>query len=398
MAVSLTDTPSALRIKIAVVGKTNSGKSSLINRLCGQTVSLVSEEAGTTTDPVLKPIEIYPLGPCLLIDTAGFGDTTTLGKMRMERTEEEIEKADMTLVVVSASQTDFTEEKRIVEKLNNEKVPVVAVLNKADLLDDVTSLLERIKQELKLTAIPVSCQNGAGFDTLREEMIKKAPEHMENPSLTGHIVKKGDKVLLVMPQDKQAPKGRLILPQVQTIRDLLDLGAVVTCVTPEQYEQALALQTPDVIITDSQVFPFVFEKKPAESILTSFSVLLARAKGDIEQYRRGAKAVHSLKAGDKVLIAEACSHQPLDGDIGRIKIPNLLRKKVNPDLDITVVSGNDFPKDLTPYALVIHCGGCMFGRRQILSRISRAVGQGVPITNYGIFIAEMTGILDNITL
>lgn len=398
MAASLTDTPSALRTKIAVVGRTNSGKSSLINRLCGQAVSLVSNEAGTTTDPVLKPIEIYPLGPCLLIDTAGFGDTTALGKMRMERTEAEMEKADMTLLVMSAEQTDFAEEQRIVKKLNSEKVPVVAVLNKADLLADVTPLLERIKQELKLVAIPVSCQNGAGIDTLREEMIKKAPENMENASLTGHIVKKGDKVLLVMPQDKQAPKGRLILPQVQTIRDLLDLGAVVTCVTPEQYEQALSIQTPDVIITDSQVFPFVYEKKPAESILTSFSVLLARAKGDIERYREGAKAVHSLKAGDKVLIAEACSHQPLDGDIGRVKIPNLLRKKVNPDLDISVVSGNDFPKDLTPYALVIHCGGCMFGRRQILSRISRAVGQGVPITNYGIFLAEMTGILDNVTL
>ncbi|MBR6729704.1 MAG: [Clostridia bacterium] len=227
---------------------------------------------------------------------------------------------------------------------------------------------------------------------------QKAPETLENPSLTAHIVKEGDRVLLVMPQDLQAPKGRLILPQVQTIRDLLDRGAIVTCVTAEQYEEALGINTPDVIITDSQVFPMVYKSKPEASLLTSFSVLLARAKGDIREYEKGAKAVHSLKAGDKVLIAEACSHQPLDGDIGRIKIPNLLRTKINPEIDVTVVGGHDFPEDLTPYSLVIHCGGCMFGRRQVLSRVSRAVRQGVPITNYGIFLAEMGGILDKITL
>ncbi|MBE7010643.1 MAG: [FeFe] hydrogenase H-cluster maturation GTPase HydF [Ruminococcaceae bacterium] len=398
MAASLTETPSALRLKIAVIGRTNSGKSSLINALCGQAVSLVSAESGTTTDPVTKPIEIYPLGPCLLIDTAGFGDTTPLGKMRMEKTAETLEKADMVLLVVNATEQDLAEEKVWMEKLVAENVPVLVVVNQIDVSDDAEADVARIQKELKQTAVAVSALQGTGMDALREEMIKKAPESIENPSLTAHLVKPGDKVLLVMPQDKQAPKGRLILPQVQTIRDLLDIGAVVTCVTPEQYEQALSLSVPDVIITDSQVFPFVHEKKPASSVLTSFSVLLARSKGDILVYRDGAKAARKLKAGDKVLIAEACSHQPLDGDIGRIKIPNLLRKKVHPDLDITVVAGNDFPKDLSPYSLVVHCGGCMFGRRQILSRISRAVRQGVPITNYGILIAEMTDILDSVTL
>jgi len=396
--VPLHETPTALRLKIGVFGRTNSGKSSLINALCGQDVSLVSPEAGTTTDPVSKPIEIYPLGPCVLIDTAGFGDNTTLGKMRMARTEEVIEKTDVALLVVSAEVEDLAEEKRVADLLREAKIPIICVLNKIDLVQTFDAQITKIKDTLQLAAIPVSLTENNGLDTLREELIKQAPESMENPSLTAHIVKEGDKVLLVMPQDKQAPKGRLILPQVQTIRDLLDRGAVVTCVTPAQYEQALSLGSPDVIITDSQVFPAVFAKKPPESVLTSFSVLLARAKGDIIRYRDGAKAVHSLKAGDKVLIAEACSHQPLDGDIGRVKIPHLLRTKVNPDLDITVVSGNDFPKDLTPYSLVIHCGGCMFGRRQILSRISRAVNQQVPITNYGIFIAEMTGILDDVTL
>ncbi|MBE7022365.1 MAG: [FeFe] hydrogenase H-cluster maturation GTPase HydF [Ruminococcaceae bacterium] len=398
MAAALTDTPSALRLTIGVFGRTNSGKSSLINALCGQMVSLVSEEAGTTTDPVAKAIEIYPLGPCTLIDTAGFGDDTKLGKMRMERTREVMEKTDLAILVISAEQPDVAEEKRITEALQEANIPIVAVLNKTDAVQNPQKNLTEIKEQLGLGAIPLSLLQGTGLDALREEMIKKAPESLENPSLTGHLAKEGDKVLLVMPQDRQAPKGRLILPQVQVIRDLLDIGALVTCVTPAQYEKALSISTPDVIITDSQVFPAVYAKKPAESVLTSFSVLLARAKGDIEIYHKGAKAVHSLKPGDKVLIAEACSHQPLDGDIGRIKIPQLLHTKVHPDIEVTVTSGNDFPNDLTPYALVIHCGGCMFGRRQILSRVSRAVRQGVPITNYGIFLAEMAGILDTITL
>ena len=228
--------------------------------------------------------------------------------------------------------------------------------------------------------------------------MKSAPASIENESIIGHLVEENQRVLLVMPQDIQAPKGRLILPQVQVIRDLLDHGAITTCVTPNQLSEALKDGAPDLIITDSQVFPFVYAHKPEQSRLTSFSVLLARYKGDIEAYLAGAKVARKLQAGDRVLIAEACSHQPLDGDIGRVKIPNLIHQKINSDVQIEVVGGQDFPADLTPYALVIHCGGCMFNRRQVLSRVMRATMQGVPITNYGIFLAEMADILDKITI
>jgi len=233
---------------------------------------------------------------------------------------------------------------------------------------------------------------------LKEYESEKHGLFFENDSIIGHLVKENDRVLLVMPQDIQAPKGRLIMPQVQVTRDLLDHGAVVTSVTPSQLPAALSDKTPDLIITDSQVFPLVYSQKPAESKLTSFSVLLARYKGDIDAYLRGAAVVRNLQAGDRVLIAEACSHQPLDGDIGRVKIPKLIREKINPDITIEVVAGQDFPQDLTPYALVIHCGGCMFGRRQVMSRVMRAVEQQVPITNYGIFLAEMAGILDKVVI
>ena len=394
---SLSETPSALRLTIGFFGKTNSGKSSLINAIAGQEVSLVSPVSGTTTDPVSKPIEIYPLGPCILLDTAGFGDNTELGRLRMSRTLAAMDKTDVAVLVLTDT-ADYAEEKRLLKELSKRKTPVVAVLNQIDLLDHPTEAIQAAEAALGILPIPVSATEKTGLSTLREHLVKAAPATLENESLIGHLVKENDRVLLVMPQDIQAPKGRLILPQVQVLRDLLDHNAVVTCVTADKLTEALSDKTPDLIITDSQVFSKVYAEKPTESKLTSFSVLLARYKGDIEAYLAGAKKIWNLKAGDRVLIAEACSHNPQDGDIGRVKIPNLLHKKIHPDIQVEVVSGQDFPQDLTPYSLVIHCGGCMFNRRQVLSRVMRAVDQGVPITNYGIFLAEMADILDKITI
>lgn len=394
---SLQDTPSALRLTIGFFGRTNSGKSSLINAIAGQEVSLVSPISGTTTDPVSKPIEIYPLGPCILLDTAGFGDETELGKLRMERTLSAMDKTHIAILVLTDTR-DFTEEKILLDELTKRKTPIVVVLNQIDRTENYEEVIKKANDVLGITPIPVSATQKTGLSALREQLVKLSPETVENESVIGHLVKENDRVLLVMPQDIQAPKGRLILPQVQVIRDLLDHNAVVTCVTADKLTEALKDKTPDLIITDSQVFPQVYAEKPEESKLTSFSVLLARYKGDIEAYLAGVKNVWNLKAGDRVLIAEACSHNPQDGDIGRVKIPNLIRKKINPDISVEVVSGQDFPQDLTPYNLVIHCGGCMFNRRQVLARVMRAVDQGVPITNYGIFLAEMSGILDKVTI
>jgi len=395
--VSLSDTPSALRLTIGFFGRTNSGKSSLINAISGQEVSLVSPVSGTTTDPVSKPIEIYPLGPCILLDTAGVGDKTELGGLRMSRTLAVMDKTDVAVLVLTKAE-DYAEEKNLLEELNKRKIPVVTVLNQVDLLEDTESALEAVQAILGVRPLAVSATEKTGLATFREQLVKSAPASLENETVVGHLVKENMRVLLVMPQDIQAPKGRLIMPQVQVIRDLLDHGAIPTCVTADKLSEALQDGTPDLIITDSQVFPQVYEQKPAKSLLTSFSVLLARYKGDIDAYLAGVKTVWNLKPSDRVLIAEACSHQPQDGDIGRVKIPNLIHKKIHPDIKVEVVGGQDFPADLTPYALVIHCGGCMFNRRQVLSRVMRAVEQKVPITNYGIFLAEMAGILDKVTI
>ena len=395
--VSLSDTPSSLRLTIGFFGKTNSGKSSLINRLAGQEVSLVSDVAGTTTDPVAKPIEIYPLGPCVLLDTAGVGDRTELGALRMSRTLSAMDKTDLAVLVLTEDE-DLEEERKLLAELSKRNIPVVPVLNGTDRMAHPEAILEKIHAALSISPVPVSAKTGDGMANFREQLVKQAPSSLENASIVGHLVKENDRVLLVMPQDIQAPKGRLIMPQVQTIRDLLDHGAIVTCVTAEKLEEALKDKTPDLIITDSQVFPLVYAQKPEASMLTSFSVLMARYKGDIAAYLAGAKIARRLKAGDRVLIAEACSHEPLDGDIGRVKIPNMIHQKIHPDIQVEVVSGQDFPADLSPYQLVIHCGGCMFNRRQVLSRVMRAVEQKVPITNYGIFLAEMSGILEKITV
>lgn len=393
---SLTNTPRSNQLHIGIYGKRNSGKSSLINAITSQDIALVSEIAGTTTDPVYKTMEISGIGPCVFIDTAGFDDEGELGNKRIERTNHALTKTDIAIVVFT--DTVCSMEKVWVEKLNKAKIPFIPVVNKVDILENLEEVKDVAQQITKRAPILISCQKRIGMEDLLEELRRNVPEDYEANSIVGHLVNEGDIVLLVMPQDIQAPKGRLILPQVQTLRDLLDLKCIVLSATTDRLEESLQAlsKPPALIITDSQVFQTVYEKKPKESRLTSFSVLFARYKGDIDYYVESANAFSKLTEKSKVLIAEACTHAPLAEDIGREKIPRMLRKRVGDAIDIQIVSGVDFPKDLSGYDLIIQCGSCMFNRRYMLSRVEQAKKQNIPMTNYGITIAYMSGILDKI--
>ena len=395
---SLSSTPSANRVHIGLYGKRNSGKSSLINAITNQETALVSDFAGTTTDPVYKAMEIHGIGPCMLIDTAGFDDEGELGRLRVEKTRQALEKTDIAVLVFDGR--PVTEEKEWLSLLKQKKTPILAVVNKLDLLENPQAYADTLKRDYGLSPVLVSTKTREGIDKVREELIRLLPEDYEKESITGHLVSQGDCVLLVMPQDIQAPKGRLILPQVQTIRDLLDHRCLVMSCTTDKLDEALSAlkQPPKWIITDSQVFKTVYDKKPKESRLTSFSVLFANYKGDLSEFVQGAAAIESLTEHSKVLIAEACTHAPLSEDIGREKLPRMLRNKVGQGLAVDVVGGPAFPEDLSGYDLIIHCGACMFNRRHVMSRIDRAKSQGVPITNYGVAIAELSGILDKIDL
>lgn len=395
---SLNDTPRANRLHIGLFGKRNSGKSSLVNALTGHEVALVSDVAGTTADPVYKSMELHGIGPVVFIDTAGFDDEGSLGTMRVEKTRQALEKTDIALLLFS-DEHDMIQEMQWFGLLKEQKIPVVAVINKADIRKDVSAFAGIIEQETGLRPVIASAKNNEGTEQIRDAMIRLLPEGYERTEIAGHLVSPGDTVLLVMPQDIQAPKGRLILPQVQTLRDLLDNKCLVLSCTADGYEAALAVLKvpPALIIVDSQVFPLVYAKKPPESRLTSFSVLFAGQKGDIHAFIDGAEAIDRLTKHSKVLIAEACTHAPLTEDIGRVKIPQMLRKKVGEQLTVDIVSGTDFPDDLSRYDLVIHCGGCMFNRQHVLSRLRKAQKQGVPMTNYGVVLAKLGGILDKIT-
>lgn len=402
---NLVHTPNANRLHIALFGKRNSGKSSLINALTGQDTALVSDTPGTTTDSVQKAMEIHGIGPCLFIDTPGFDDEGELGNRRIERTWKAVEKTDIALLLCagggSAEETgepDFTEELHWLEQLKAKNIPTILLINKADIRKNTTSLAIRIKETFGSQPIPVSAKEKTGVELIRQAILEKLPEDFDQQSITGSLVTEGDLVLLVMPQDIQAPKGRLILPQVQTMRELLDKKCLImSCTTDKLQETLQALsRPPKLIITDSQVFKTVYEQKPEESRLTSFSVLFAGYKGDIRYYVKSASAIGSLTESSRVLIAEACTHAPLSEDIGRVKLPHLLRKRIGEKLSIDIVAGTDFPQDLTPYSLVIHCGACMFNRKYVLSRIERARLQNVPMTNYGVAIAFLNGILNQI--
>jgi len=395
---SLVNTPSGNRLHIGIFGKRNSGKSSLLNAITGQEIALVSEVKGTTTDPVSKAMEIHPIGPCLLIDTAGFDDTGDLGNMRIEKTKAVLDKTDVAVVVFSDMQMEL--ETQWIAMLRQRKIPILAVVNQVDRIEQAQEIKRQIEQRFSLTPLLVSAKEKTGISQMKHEILRLMPPDFEAQSLTGSLVQPEDVVLLVMPQDKQAPKGRLILPQVQTIRDLLDNHCVVMCVTTEQLSTALQAlaKPPKLIITDSQAFAQVYPLKPAETLLTSFSILLAAYKGDLSAFVKGANALDSLTDDSHVLIAEACTHAPLQEDIGRVKIPNMLRKKYGEHLQVTVVSGSQFPKDLSEYQLIIHCGACMFNRKHVLTRVEQAEQQGVPITNYGVVLAKLTGILDRISM
>ncbi len=393
---SLNNTPSANRLHIVLFGRRNSGKSSLINALTGQDIAIISDIPGTTTDPVSKAIELHGIGPCVLIDTPGYDDEGTLGEMRIERTLQAIERTDIALLF--CEEGDWQTEKQWMERLQAKHIPVILILNKADVRTDIDRIVATIEQTLHQKPIPVSAKEKKGMEDIRLSILEKLPQDFEQPSITGNLVGENDLVLLVMPQDIQAPKGRLILPQVQTMRELLDKKCLIVSCTTDKLTQTLQALSypPKLIITDSQVFPTVYAQKPAESLLTSFSVLMAGYKGDIYQFIEGASAIDRLTEDSRVLIAEACAHAPQTEDIGRVKIPRLLRKKVGEGLQIEMVSGSDFPKDLSPYDLIIHCGACMFNRKHVMNRLESASSQQIPMTNYGITIAYLSGILDKI--
>lgn len=393
---SMENTPRSNRIHIGIFGKRNSGKSSLINALTGQEIAVVSDFAGTTTDPVYKAMEIHGLGACVFIDTAGLDDEGELGALRIKQTMRAMERTDIALIVCTDDQID--QEVQWSKWLKEKNTPILWILNKADLHADSEQIARRIEKRCGQMPLIVSARNREGMEEIRRSMIGQFPDETMERGIVGRLVSAGDVVMLVMPQDIQAPKGRLILPQVQTIRELLDRKCLVMSCTTENITSMLQalVEPPKLIITDSQVFKTVYELKPEASRLTSFSVLFAQYKGDIDYYIEGANAISQLTEKSKVLIAEACTHAPLTEDIGRVKIPRMLRKRIGEGLQIDMVSGTDFPEDLSSYDLVIHCGACMFNRKYVLNRVAQARNQHILMTNYGVVIAYINGILDKI--
>ncbi len=382
------------RVHIGFYGRCNSGKSSLINAIAGQEVSIVSEQAGTTTDSVAKNIELPGVGAAVLIDTAGFDDDTLLGQQRVASTRQAMMKTDVAVMLLSG--VDVVIEQPWLKDFQQKNIPVIGVVAKSDLLSDKDLIAKEITAKLDIPLIHVSAKTGEGIVALLKQIALFYKS--EYRLLTEGMCQRGDTVILVMPQDNQAPKGRLIKPQVEVLRELLDKKCVAICCDEENYETTLAsLKTvPQLIIADSQFFKSVYEKTPNGVAVTSFSILFARQRGDINLFVDGAEVIASLTENSRVLIAEACSHIPQNEDIGRVKLPRMLRKYVGENLSIYVVGGNDFPRDLTQYDLVIHCGACMFNRRHVMSRVAQAVEQNVPMTNYGVAIAFLNGILDNV--
>ena len=387
-------TASSERIHIAIFGRCNAGKSTLINALTGQDVAIVSPTKGTTTDPVQKPIEINGLGATVIIDTPGLDDTTLLGTERVARSAKILDQTDIALILFTDK--SFETELQIMEECRIREIPTVVILSQADRLNNSEALAADIAVATDKKVLTISALRGEGMEQLYEAL--RALRSEEQRLITEGFCNAGDKVLLVMPQDKSAPKGRLIQPQVQTIRELLDRGCIPICCTPDTMSAALSAlgKAPELIITDSQAFDAVYNLKPAESTLTSFSILFARYKGDIALFTEGVKALKSITSSSRILIAEACTHTPQNEDIGRVKLPRLLRKRFGEELHIDIVGGADYPEDLTPYDLVIHCGACMFNRRHVLSRVEKARKQGVAITNYGVILAALSGILERV--
>lgn len=386
---NLNQTPKANRLHIAILGKTNSGKSTILNAFTKQDVSIVSEVKGTTTDLVYKAMEVHGLGPIMFIDTPGFEDDSVLGAKRLEKMELALKQCDIAIMIFHSQ--NIEKELKYLKQLKAQQVPVLCIYHQFN----GVNALEMIKQQIKEEFLVLDAMKEDIVEKVRTRLISLLPQDYGDEHIVHHLVSEDDHVLLVMPQDIQAPKGRLILPQVQTIRDLLDGKCIVTCVTTDKLEKALAYmhQAPKLIICDSQVFDIVYKLKPKESMLTSFSVLFAKYKGDIDYFVESVKVIQNLNSESKVLIAEACTHAPMEEDIGRVKIPAML-KKLKGVHKVDIVAGMNFPQDLSEYDLIIHCGACMFHRKYVLNRVEQAKEQQIPMCNYGITIAYLKKILD----
>lgn len=391
------ETPKGLRLHIGIYGRRNVGKSSLLNALAGQEVSIVSQYPGTTTDPVEKTQELAPVGPVVFIDTAGIDDEGALGELRKERTLQVLDRTEVALVVTEANQWGEYEE-RLTFLLAARKIPFAVVFNKEDLH---TPSVERIAslRNAGIRTVNASAILARGIEEIKITIAELAPEDwFEKPRLLGDLLSAGDLVFLVVPIDLGAPKGRLILPQVQAIRDILDSDASCLVVKEREYKDALMGQprTPKLVVCDSQVVLKAAGDTPPEVLLTTFSILMARFKGDLNRFAQGVTAIESLRPGDRVLIAESCSHHPLADDIGRVKIPRWLRQYAGGNLSIDNLAGRDFPEDLSLYKLIVHCGGCVANRKQMLARLYRAERQNVPMTNYGLAISYVQGVLPRV--
>lgn len=386
-------TPKSFRLHIGLFGRRNAGKSSLLNALTRQQVSIVSPVAGTTTDPVEKPMEMLPIGPVLFIDTAGIDDVGALGELRAQKTRQVFDRTDLGLIVAPAGRWEEFEE-GILRELTERKVPAIVVFNKADEARPAAAVLDDLKSKGAHVVETIAPQ-GRGILELRAALIQTAPdEFFDPPAIAADLVPPGELAVLVVPIDMEAPKGRLILPQVQTIRDLLDGDAMCLVVKERELRDALDRlhRPPALVVTDSQAFLKVAGDTPPDVKMTSFSILFARQKGDLSQFVEGAMAIERLRPGDRVLVAEACTHHAIGDDIGRVKIPRWLRQYVGGPLEIGTMSGRDFPADLDRYQLVVHCGACMWNRREMLTRMLRCRQAGVPICNYGLTIAYTLGI------
>ena len=388
----MNSTPNANRKHIAVFGKTNAGKSSLINRFLGQEVSLVSEKEGTTTDPVQKAMELIPVGPVLIIDTAGFGDKSELGEVRVKRTLDILKRTDVAIYLFDINDIDLEEFKEAKRNFKKYNIPYVVVINKSDSVNE--NILEELQIKFK-DSIFFSSNTGEGIELLKEKLIEILKEEEEELSIVGDLLPYNSKVILVVPIDSEAPKGRIILPQVQCIRDCLDHGIKSYVVRDTELESALEeLEGVDLVITDSQAFKEVDRIVPKNIKLTSFSMLFARQKGDFEEFIKGALKIKDLNKDSRVLIAESCTHNVSHEDIGRVKIPKLLNKYVGADLTYDHSIFYDFPEDIDKYDLIIHCGACMINRKTVINRVKQCKEKNVPITNYGIVLAYLNGILE----